>query len=292
MLKKEGFKGQRTVVLPKFIINEIEDDSVRRLLYLTDVGFYPQAQFHYRKREKGCCQFILIYCIEGEGWISVNGKKNIVYPNQYFIIPPDVAHAYGCSDKNPWSIYWVHFSGELAPQFYDSSGSTQTIAPFKIDRIDDRIRLFGEIMQNLEMGYCRENLDYANICLGHFLASFKYIRQFRQIRKISGSDFVGDAILFMKENIGRKLSLNDLAAETGLSASHFSLVFRTKTGRSPIDYLTHLRIQEACRWLDHSDLRINQIAGKIGYDDSYYFSRTFKKVMGISPAAYRKQPKG
>ena len=292
MKKQEGFKGQRSVVIPDFIIEEIKNEPIGGQLYLTDIGYYPSAQFHQRTRKEGCEQYILVYCIKGEGWFSVEGKKSHVYPNQFFIIPSETAHAYGCNDKNPWSIYWVHFSGELARKFYEPKGSTKTIAPSKVSRIEERIQLFEEIIQNLEMGYSKENLQYAKICLLHFLASFKYISQFRQIRKIQERDLIEEAIFFMKENVQNKLSLNEIANESRLSASHFSLVFRKKTGRAPMDYLIHLRIQKACQLLDHSHLRIKEIANKTGFEDPYYFSRIFKNVMRISPTVYRKKLKG
>lgn len=292
MEKKEGFIGQRSVIIPDFVVEEFQTDAINRQLYITDIGFYPKAKNHERKRQKGCNQYILIYCIEGKGWISVDGQKTEVNANQFFIIPKDTAHAYGSHNSTPWSIYWVHYSGILAPNFYDSAKTTSSILPSKIDRIDERIQLFEEILQNLEMGYSKENLHYSNICMLHFLASFKYINQFRQIRKIREKDVIENAIFQMKENLHIKLTLDNLAKEAGLSSSHFSLQFRNKTGRSPMDYLIHLRIQRACHYLDNSQLRINEISLKVGYEDSFYFSRIFKKTMGISPAEYRKMPKG
>lgn len=292
MRKKEGFHGQRTIVLPEFIIQEVKSDILSKQLYLTDIGYYPNAQFHHRIRKQGCSQFILIYCVKGEGWFSIQGKTSHISANQFFIIPPGVAHAYGCNDKNPWSIYWIHFSGTLAPHLFDRDGDTQNINPSKISRIDDRIELFQEIICNLEMGYSRENIQYANVCLLHFLASFKYISQFRQIRTAPERDLVDDSIFFMREHLSNKISLDELAAQAGLSPSHFSSVFRVKTERSPMDYLIHLRIQKACQLLDNTHLRIKEIAQHVGYDDSYYFSRIFKKVMSVSPITYRKQPKG
>ncbi len=292
MKKQEGFKGQRTVILPAFIIDELRKDPLGNHLYLTDIGYYPNALHHYRIREEGCDQHILIYCTDGEGWFSIHGKRNKVKANQFFIIPRGVPHAYGCQNDKPWSIYWLHFSGTLASRFYDARPGTQTIAPSKVARIDDRIQLFEEIIQNLEMGYSQENLAYANICLWHFLASFKYISQFRQIRKIREKDIVEDAIFFMKEHLNQKLTLEEMAREAELSASHFSMIFRKKTARSPMDYLIHLRIQKACQLLDASGLRINEVAPMVGYEDPYYFSRIFKNIMGVSPVAYKNQLKG
>jgi AraC-like DNA-binding protein len=290
--REEGFKGQRTVILPELIVSEIQKDTLGSQLYLTDIGYYPQAKFHHLIRKEGCKQYILIYCTEGKGWYSIEGKMNLVYANQYFIVPKGVTHSYGASNEDPWSIYWVHFSGLQASEFFGNSRNTSNITPSRISRIDDRIQLFEEIIQNLEMGYSLENLRYANICLLQFLASFKYISQFRQIRKIREKDIIEDAIFYMKEFLNEKLTLGAIASEKGLSPSQFSLVFRRKTGRSPMDYLIHLRIQKACQYLDNTDLRIKEIASKVGYDDPYYFSRVFRNVMGTSPGKYRTRPKG
>jgi len=292
MSKQDGFKGQRSVVIPESIVEEFKDDPISNQLYLTDIGFYPNAQFHQRTRKEGCRQYILIYCIEGKGWFSVKGKRNVIGTNQFFIIPKEIAHSYGSDNANPWSIYWVHFSGGMAPQFYDPQGSAKIISPSKIARFEERIQIFEEILQNLEMGYSKENLQYANICLLHFLASFKYISQFRQIRRIRENDVVENAIFYMKENLAVKLTLERLAAESGISSSHFSLLFRKRTERAPMDYFNHLRIQKACQFLDNSTIRINEVALKIGYEDPFHFSRIFKKVMGVSPLHYRNKAKG
>ena len=52
-------------------------------------------------------------------------------------------------------------------------------------------------------------------------------------------------------------------------------------------YLTELRIQKACELLDNSDLRIAEIASRVGYDDKLYFSRIFRQHTGLPPTAYR-----
>ena len=288
----EGFKGQRTIIIPDFLIHEVRESILGKQLYLTDIGYYPKAKYHFRKRKMGCKQFILIYCLEGKGWITVDGKRSTVNANQYFIIPKGVPHKYGSDEKEPWSIYWLHFSGELASHYSDITGRANSIIRSDISRIADRNLLFEEMLLNLEMGYSHENINYANVCLSHFLASFKYISQFRQVRKVKEKDVIEEAILFMKANIPKKITLSDIASHIGLSSSHFSLVFRTKTSRSPMYYLMHLRIQKACALLDATAMRISEVAEEIGYDDPFYFSRVFKNIMNSSPVQYRKELKG
>ena len=100
------------------------------------------------------------------------------------------------------------------------------------------------------------------------------------------------AIHYMKENMEKHLSLQDIADQIGYSPSHFSLLFKKKTGHSPLTYFNLLKIQQSCQLLDTTDMKINQICYKIGIEDTYYFSRLFSKVMGMSPREYKKQKKG
>lgn len=262
------------------------------MLYLTNLGYYSNAKSHYRKRKNGCTEHILIYCTEGSGWISVNGKTVNVNENQYFIIPKNLPHSYGSNKQKPWSIYWIHFLGTISKEYTSLTKNPQTIFPSNIDRIDNRLELFEEMFQNLEMGFSKENIQYANICLLHFLASFKFLDQYRQIRKNNDSDYLLQSIRYMRSHISLSITLEELARNGNLSISQFSLVFKRKTGKSPLEYLIQLRIQKACQLLDNSTLKIKDIAVKVGYQDPYYFSRIFTKVIGISPRDYRKSPKG
>lgn len=73
--KKDGFDGQRAIVLPQTIKDLLKSNELTSLLYITDIGFYPNANGHYRIRKEGTEQHILIYCTNGKGWISMTSPK-------------------------------------------------------------------------------------------------------------------------------------------------------------------------------------------------------------------------
>nr|WP_010272727.1 AraC family transcriptional regulator [Paenibacillus senegalensis] len=85
------------------------------------------------------------------------------------------------------------------------------------------------------------------------------------------------------------LTLELLAQMAGLSVSHYSRLFKKSTGYSPIDYLTHIRIDRAKELLVLSGYRLKSIADSVGYSDEFYFSRIFKKIEGVSPRDYAKK---
>ncbi len=93
---------------------------------------------------------------------------------------------------------------------------------------------------------------------------------------------------FLSEHYCEDLSLDAIAGRFGFNSSYFSSYFRINTGQTFSDYLLDLRMTEAKRLLVESDSRIYEIATRIGYRDSRYFDRVFKKTAGISPDAYRR----
>ena len=291
MRKKEGFIEEKSIVLPKRILSEIKENELINALMVTDIGFYPLAKNHYRKR-KFSLQHILIYCVDGEGWVEIDSKRQIIKKNEYIIITANTPHKYGANNQNPWSIYWIHFTGNKSELFINHPNKKVEIDLSASSRFTDRILLFEEIYNNLEMGYSKENLEYANICLWHMLGSLRYLSQFRKIKEINSADRVAKSISYMRTHLNEKLTLGVLAAQVNLSVSQYCSLFKKKTSRSPLDYVTHLKIQKACSLLDFSDLKIKDVAAKLGYADAFYFSRLFSKTMGKSPKAYRNQKKG
>ncbi|GJM65056.1 AraC family transcriptional regulator [Persicobacter diffluens] len=292
MKKSDGFKDQRTIIIPEYVLSNLENDTFKGSLYITDIGYFPTAQDHFRSRKDGCPQYILMYCIKGTGWVEINHQRTQIIENQYFVIPPNTPHQYGADEHNPWSLYWVHFSGKNAAYYTAALDKARSISTSEVDRIKDRLEIFDEIIANLEMGFSENTIGYCNILFGYFLATFKYLEQFRHIRTSKAGDMIGQSIIYMKNNMKHKISLDELAENARLSPSYYSSEFKRKTGKTPIDYLTHLRIQEACQLLDHTSLRIKEISNKVGFDDPFYFSRVYKNVMGLSPKEYRKNPKG
>lgn len=292
--RKDGFSGERAIVLPSSIVQEMEQETYSSLLHITDIGYYPKAYHHFREREEPINQFVFIYCIEGEGWFKTSAHEYKVSENQYFILPAGIAHSYGSDENNPWTIYWVHFKGRLALSFAKDQDRPIEIRPGLHSRIIDRIELFEEIFRTLEMGYSRENRLYACTVFHHFLGTLHYIQQYRNVKKDDSqkTDIVTAAIHFMKENLEKRLTLDEIAEHIGYSVSYFTTMFNKRTGFAPLTYFNQLKIQQACKLLDFTDMKINQICYKIGIEDTYYFSRLFSKIMGMSPREYKKMKKG
>ncbi len=96
-------------------------------------------------------------------------------------------------------------------------------------------------------------------------------------------------IEFLQARICDEPTLSQIAEQVGLSAFHFARAFKISTGVSPYRYLIQLRIIKA-RWLlENSDFPISEISARVGYDDPSYFARLFRREVGVTPAAYRRE---
>jgi AraC-like DNA-binding protein len=285
----EGFKDEKAIITPYNIRHFQASNPITKILYVTHIGYYPHALHHYRERADGCNENIFIYCEDGKGWVKHKSQHYNLSKNEAFIIPAQDAHAYGADNHNPWSIYWLHFCGENVSMFSSITGQLIHVEDSDKSRYSDRFMLFEEMYQNLEMGYSPENLEYTTICLIHFLGSVKYINQYREIKKAKESDAIQKSIVFMKNNLENKILLEDIARHAGYSVSHFGSVFSHKTSYAPMVYYNQLKIQRACSYLQFSDLKIKEIAFRLGYYDPFHFSKVFRQEMEITPREYRKR---
>lgn len=96
------------------------------------------------------------------------------------------------------------------------------------------------------------------------------------------------AIRYITENYDKDLNMAVVSNHISMNYSLFSYVFKQYTGSNFVNYLKDLRMKEAKKLLEETDLRVNEISQKIGYDNEKHFMKTFKSVCGVSPTEYRK----
>ena len=287
---KQGFTGERSIVLPRVAIEAEESDPLVSSLYITDIGYYPHADSHFVQRKEPISEYVLIYCVEGAGWFQTDSRRYEVGENQYFILPPNKPHAYGAHKTNPWTIYWIHFTGAHAAIYSEGATTPGRIPPAVNSRIMERNTIFEEIFATLQRNSDLESLRYASSLLHHYLATMRYLRIYRQAAPDTAS--LSQAVIhYMRENIEKRVTLKQMADYMGYSPSHLSMVFHKETGHSPLSYLNLMRIETACQWLTDTSQKVNQICHKVGIDDPYYFSRLFRSIKGCSPVEYRAQEK-
>lgn len=285
--RRDGFAGQKLISLPEAVNRKaLQANPFLAQLYITHIGYFPRAAFHYRERRQGCADNILIYCLQGKGWYVIGNKRYEVGPNEYILLPATTRYMrYGADDDDPWTIYWVHFSGRNMNMFNRTLQIGEDDGPRRIPFNEKGIRVWETMYQSLEMGFSGEHICNANFCLYQFVATFLFTDHHVKAKK--PRDIIAATISHMRQKLHQRLTVEDFARMHNISASYFSMMFRKATGMPPLDYFIHLKIQKACQLLYGNDTRIRDIGAAIGYDDPYYFSRLFKKYMKVSPEQYR-----
>lgn len=286
----DGFPHQRMVVLPRPIVAAEVRRTITASVLPTDIGFFPTASSHLIRRESGSPQAIVILCVRGEGWAEVAGQPVKISEGQVLLIPAGRAHAYGAARYHPWTIYWCHLAGQMVGPLLATLGVTgegrvvhgqpQILVP-----------LFERMLQLLSDSYSRPALISCSLAAGHLLGEL-ISHQAAGPVQTGVDERLSRSVEFMKSRIGSTIRVSELASMCSLSPSHFAALFKAKYGYPALDYFIRLKIQEAARRLDFTIEPINTIANRLGYEDPLYFSRAFRRVMGISPRTYRELKKG
>ena len=290
--KREGFAGQRIVVLPGSVVGRAQQHPLMSGVIPTDVGHFPQAAGHLRERPTGVDQAIFIYCTKGSGWCELSGRSHPVRAGELLVIPPDTGHVYGADEEQPWSIYWFHVKGGLVPAFLRELDIAVESPVVRIGDDPQLLALFEELLGVLMHGYTTSQLLQASHILAHLMAVI--IRDHRNSpqERPGTQQKIAQTIAYMGQHLNQALQLDALAALANLSRSRYVDLFKKQTGYAPIDYFIRLRMHRACQLLDTTELSIKAVATELGYEDPLYFTRIFRAVVELAPTAYRRMRKG
>lgn len=286
--KREGFSGERhIIVLPTSRYQTIVSSLPMEKTYVTKIGFFPNAKYHYAERTLGSEENILLICLDGAGTIELNNQESYrIKENEAFCIPKSTPHRYFADELAPWTVMWIHFYTESVELFELNNRKVTPISGNeKLQRIQHN---FSELMdlavQEISFPSLLCSANYLLLILTDiFLAKEEVIdKQNILLQK---------CIDYMTQNYHQELSLADLARVSKVSPSYLSAIFKKYTEKSPIEYLIHIRVEKACMYLKMTDLKLYEISEKVGYQDSFYFSRLFKKHTKKSPKKYREEMK-
>lgn len=281
----EGFRGQKLIRIPADLERSFSEGRLSKQLYLTDIGFYPHVDRHRVERKSPLESEVVIYCVGGEGWCEFGGRRQWIKRHSFVVLPAGEPHSYGNRVGSSWEIYWVHFKGDQAPVMSERLCSGKFGSSIPLSPRRELLSLFQQTISDLELEASREAYSYANARLWHLLGDMVYRCRF----DLGGEGkAIERALEIMKARVEETLSLGELATELGMSATYFCRLFKRRMDQAPIDYFIRLKVRRACQYLDFSDMAVQEVAGSLGYDDPYYFSRVFKRIMGVSPLQYRK----
>ena len=278
------------VCLPAPVVRRGLTAPVTSQLLVTDSGYFPRARHHVICRDRGIDEMVVIFCVAGSGFVSCHQTQRKVATGQAAILPPRVGHSYLASQAKPWTIYWAHAKGTMVNEWVSilACNGWPTVLP--VADCPSFVAAFRGIIHVMEAGCSHHAMVsaaglFAGL-LGHLMAN-QICPVPQAVPSESAVSRLSRVIRAIDREPAQTLSVSQLAESAQLSPSHFSALFRQKTGHSVLNYVIRRRLILAGQLLRSTDLPIKQIAFRCGYEDPLYFSRAFCRVMGVSPSQHR-----
>lgn len=245
---------------------------------------------HVHDRPHGMDGWILNYTVEGRGRINRGDRRFHVGPGELLLFKPLAPHDYGrAAGCETWTHLWVYFFPrpswydwltwpEAAPGILRLDLAGHALRPRVAELFEELIRLVhGAQPRRLALATSvLEQLllwcDAANPLAGH-------VRLDPRIQR---------AVDLLCERVGGRVTIAQLARACGLSPSRLSHLFRAQLGTSPLAWLEQHRIALAKEQLLLSGRPIAEVAQGVGFADGGWFTRVFRRRVGVSPRAFRR----
>jgi AraC-like DNA-binding protein len=288
--RREGFPGEKLLVLPEQVLQRQARDPLLSGLLVARAGYFPNARGHFVERPLGCGDTVLILVLGGRGKCRLGAAEwQAVEAGALLWLPVGEAHAYGSAmPDSDWKILWCHVRGSELTHWAAFFGFNHSEPVFQADLTPPTVNHLHAVWQAIAGGYARADCLQAACSLRSFFTAFRRDVLFQGPRR-SAAERVSEVARLFSERLQEPHRLDAAAAAAGLSVPHFIEVFKRLYDSPPMEYLLRVRISEACRLLLTSPLSVQAIGEQVGFADAAYFSRQFRAVMALSPAAYRRQ---
>ncbi|MCI8415998.1 MAG: AraC family transcriptional regulator [Lachnospiraceae bacterium] len=233
--------------------------------------------------------FLIHHVISGTGYYQTGQASYTLQAGDSFLIYPNTESTYFADQQDPWEYAWVGFTGSDAPSILQSAGFSRE-HPFRRDNAHSSA-IARQLLQIYEVrgssfAHSVEMTGRLYTALALFMKTAP-----SQPRKDTCQTYAQKGIEYILANYSYPITIEDVASYVGISRSHLFRCFQAAVGKSPKDYLTELRIRQACILLKQSDLSVTAIANSVGFDSSLYFSKAFHRAKGMSPSSYAKDRK-
>lgn len=257
----------------------------------------------------------ICYVCAGKGYHLVDGKEYEVFKGDMFIINYDMTHTF-FREKPQDEL--ITYNIVFRPSFFDNILSgiedldfTTLPSSFLFDDLTpsynghENLRLtlgeqkeFDGLLDNMYIEFTNKTNGYMSIIRAYMIELIIKIvrclseRESHRRDSAGKSPLVTDILSYLKEHFSETFSLSDLALKSFFSRGYLCKVFKEATGMTMSEYVHMLRINEACRLIGSTDMKMTDIACKAGFSDYKAFTAVFRKVTGKKPGEYRKSKPG
>ncbi len=258
-------------------LRDTTDFSSNRYLQINSCGFQHNSQNFTVIRESGRGDYQLLLIESGEYVAEKDGKKRRLNKGDILIYKPFEMQWYSalCDSVS----LWCHFTGDAIEEILEESNISDGI--IKNEPNKSLSEAFSTLIRNFH------KKGNSTLTSASFLSLLHCISELKSGCSSVEGETITVLLDFINKNYSSEITLDTLARHVGYSKSRVSHVFADEIGSSPMQYLTSVRLSAAEELLCSTTLSVSKIAESCGFNDPLYFSKCFKKNLGVSPTSYR-----
>ncbi|MBR7132001.1 MAG: helix-turn-helix transcriptional regulator [Clostridia bacterium] len=236
-------------------------------------------------RPHGLPDYQMIYIESGYGYFKFGDTYEKISGKTVILFKPHEPQIYKYYKKDSTSLYWIHFSGKDVEnilkelKLYD-----RKVIPVNNGYIlKEYLKRILEEFQNKPTAYIRATRSYAKLAL------IELNREAENASKKNSDLAIEKLCKEMNMNFFKNIPNEEYAKFCNMSVPHFLAKFKSVTGTTPQSYILNTRIENSKNLLITTDYKIMEISHLVGFADSMYFCKRFKKIVGITPTEYRQK---
>lgn len=267
-------------------VSVVKDTS--KPLIVTSCGFYrvDSGPTIKTNRPKGRRDYQLLYILEGKAHFYFESSEIIVNKGEMVLFRPREPQLYFYFPKDKCQAFWVHFTGSDVDKILDYYQLPNDTNIFYSGSSPDYQWLFEQMIRELQL--CRANYkELLTMSLRHiFLLINRYLKENGK----SGADALNDierSIRYFNENYTKDINIDEYAKSLHVSTCWFNRRFKQVTKVTPLQYILSLRLSNAKMLLETQDYNVTETSYAVGFHNPLYFSKLFKKHIGMSPSEYK-----
>lgn len=232
--------------------------------------------------------YIVHYVISGKGTVTMRGITYELASGDSFFIFPEESVRYEADQHEPWRYCWIGFKGNRFKHLLQGIHITPQQPIVRSIANDELVHLYKEVRDELTKGSLSAGLfaaGYLQLIMARYSQEKEKQLQIRTY-KTPAQLAIDEVIAYIDFNYPQPLTIAELADRTGYHRSHLSKLFNQIHGISPLAYLIKVRLEQA-QLLLAQHIPVHQVAQAVGFHDPLYFSKLFKRHIGITPSQYQ-----
>lgn len=251
------------------------------------VGDHPEDYLFYAERGRVLREYQLIYILKGGGWfVSTHQPRTQLRTGDVVVLYPDEWHDYAPDPQTGWTETWIGFSGKFAKKLIEKifPDRSQPIHHVGVSRsLTSAFEKACEIAEDQMPAYQLQLAGY----IGLIATTISARSMQKSYLGNPDANNINFAIKLMRQNLHTSLSMEEIAAKSGMGYSKFRKFFKNYTGYAPAQYFLRLKIEQAKDYLQSTSLSCKEIAYRLGFDSASHFNKIFRLHQGMTPMDFR-----